>query len=64
MATTRPTDAARSFSASPVTADRAMIGAPSAPNDTGALLAMAETRIASSSRTPRAIRIGATTAHG
>ncbi len=40
------------------------MGAPSAPNDTGALLASAATRIASSSAMPMAIRIGATTAHG
>lgn len=64
IATIRPIEAESWSSGSFVTVDRAMIGAPSAPNDTGALLAMAATRMASSSTTPRPTRIGAITAHG
>ncbi len=63
-ATTRPTEAASTEVCSPVTAASPMIGAPSAPNDTGALLAMAATRMASSSAMPRPTRMGATTAQG
>ena len=48
----------------PVTAASAMIGAPSAPYDTGALLAIAATRMASSAGMPSVIKIGATKAHG
>ena len=64
MATILPTEPASARSGMPVTAAKAMIGAPSAPYDTGALLAMAATRIASSAGMPSVIRIGATKAHG
>ena len=47
-----------------MTAASAMIGAPSAPKETGALLAIAATRIALRSEMPSEIRMGATTAHG
>ena len=63
-ATTLPTDAARVKSGSPVTAASPMIGAPRAPYDTGALLAMAATLMASSSAMPSPTRMGATTAQG
>jgi hypothetical protein len=61
--TIRPIDAARVSSGSLVTAARAMTGAPSA-KDTGALLAMAATLIASIATTPKPTRMGAMTAQG
>ena len=64
MATIRPTEADNWSRVTWVTAERAMIGAPSAPNDTGALFPSAATLIASISTTPSPTRIGATTAHG
>jgi hypothetical protein len=64
MATILPTEAESVYSPSPVTFDNPMIGAPRAPKETGALLAMAPTRTASSSATPKAMSTGATTAHG
>ena len=64
MATIRPTEADSWSSGTLVTADSAMIGAPSAPNETGALFPSAATLIASSSTTPSPTRMGATTAHG
>ena len=63
-ATMCPTEAERLSSGSEVTADRAKIGEPSAPKETGALFARAATRSASRSAMPSVMSIGATTAHG
>jgi hypothetical protein len=59
-----PIDDDSANSGRPVIAASAMIGTPSAPKDTGALLAIAATRIASRSGILRLINSGATTAHG
>src|SRR6266571_4845407 len=63
-ATIFPTEADSANNGKLVTAASAIIGAPNAPYETGALLAMAATRSASNSATPRTTRIGATTAQG
>ncbi len=49
---------------SPVTAASTMIGVPSAPNATGAVLAMSESPAAQSGEKPRPMRIAAVTATG
>src|SRR6185437_11275304 len=48
----------------PTEPESASMGAPRAPKDTGALLAMAAIRMALRSEMPREMRIGATTAQG
>ena len=48
----------------PVTPDRAMMGVPSAPKATGAVLAMSDNPEAASGPKPRPMRIAAVTATG
>ena len=55
----RPIMAESSSRSSPVTAARAMIGVPSAPNATGAVLAISDSPEAASGEKPRPIRIAA-----
>ncbi len=63
-ATICPIEDDSAINGSPVIEARAMMGTPRAPKDTGALLAIAATRIASRSGIFRLISSGATTAQG
>jgi hypothetical protein len=60
----RPTMAERSITSSPVTAPRARIGVPSAPNATGAVFAMSERQDAAIGVKPSWMRRAAVTATG
>jgi len=60
----RPTMADSSISSSPVTLARVMIGVPSAPNATGAVLAINASPDAASGEKPRPMRIAPVTATG